>query len=479
MTLLDAPTTTVADFKRDRWGRPLIVPAGGGKAKPYTRASSAAKAIEDTFNLELWARRNVVFGMAHDPSLVARTVALGGTPHTWDADAKKAANAIAEDASKVAQAHRAADIGTALHAILEAVNRGQDIDPGPFRADVEAWLAARDAMGWTVDPSHVECQLACDALELAGTADMIVNGTHIADFKTGATVEYATLGHAAQLAAYSRSDLYDIATDERQRLELNASTGYIVHIPAGSGTCTIHALDLDAGWRAATLAAQVREIRKAAKTWSVPVPWDVPGFAEPTPTPDRRQALRDRRQALRDRLAAFADIDRAKFADLKADRAIDPDDLDAIEALIDECDPFAVVVPPVATDVPVAPVSRPAPVLDDDITLDPAEAQALRDRAQALPADAQQILRWIVTSAASAGYPIRLDDVPSLRRWLIVDALVTHLSHGWNEDTHRALVAAVTDDPSVEQPAVPIGAVVGALTIDQARRLGEMTAALG
>src|SRR6478752_2935322 len=63
---MNDPTPAPVDFFRDQWGRPLVVPAGGDRPRPYTRSSSAAKTIEDTYNLEMWARRNVAFGMARD-----------------------------------------------------------------------------------------------------------------------------------------------------------------------------------------------------------------------------------------------------------------------------------------------------------------------------------------------------------------------------------------------------------------------------
>ena len=170
---LTAPTTLgPPDFERDQWGRPLIVPADGGRPRPYTRASSAAKTVEDTFNLELWARRNVAFGMARDNSLVARVLALGGDPSTWDLAVKKQANQIVEDASGVALSHRAADIGTALHRLTEMLDRGDRVPAGPYEADLEAYVNALITAGLSV--VEVECRLVCDELEMAGTADRIL-----------------------------------------------------------------------------------------------------------------------------------------------------------------------------------------------------------------------------------------------------------------------------------------------------------------
>jgi hypothetical protein len=259
------------DYQRDRYGRPLVVPADGGKPKPYTRASSIAKTIEDTYNLERWANRNVAYGMAADPSLVARLVALGGTPHEWDQQTKNKVNEIADDAQQAAKAHRGADIGTAVHAMVEQINLGQQVDGGPYRADLDAYRAKVAEMGWTIWPKYVECRLVCDELGAAGTCDMLVtNGGryYVADLKTGPTISYAVLGYAAQLATYARSDLYDVDTGTRTTVDIHPDVGYLVHLPAGQGRCDVYAIDLDAGYKAARLANTVRRARAAAKSWA-------------------------------------------------------------------------------------------------------------------------------------------------------------------------------------------------------------------
>jgi hypothetical protein len=325
VTLLD-PAPTHVDYKRDRWGRPLIVPAGGGKPKPYTRASSAAKAIEDTFGLEMWARRNVAFGLATDPSLVARVIALGGTPHTWTADDKKAVGKVCEDAANIAQAHKGADIGTAVHRMVERINLGEDVDGGPYRADLDAYRQAVAAMGWTIDPELVECRMVCDELEMAGTCDLIVDtasGMFVADLKTGSSVTFGGLGYGAQLAAYAHGDLYDPATDTRRPLEIWAHIGYIIHLPAGEGVCTIYEVDIANGYAAAKLANEVRAVRKASRTWltevtATPQPvvegetpgdirnrWASPAEGEPSDVLAVDQ-LKDRYTGLADRSAITA-----------------------------------------------------------------------------------------------------------------------------------------------------------------------------
>jgi hypothetical protein len=275
---MNDPTPAPVDFVRDQWGRPLVVPAAGDRPRPYTRSSSAAKVIEDTWNLEMWARRNVAFGMARDQSLVARVLAVGGDPGTWDTPAKRAMDRVHGDAGTVAQAHKGADIGTAVHHLTEMLDRGEQVVAGPYEADLSAYTNALIAAGLVTDERYVECRLVCDALEMAGTADRLLRRAAdsswvVADLKTGATVDYGALGWSAQLAAYAHSDLYDPTTTCRTPTPpLDKGVGIIIHLPAGQGVCTLYELDLAAGYRAAVLANEVRAVRREARRWIKPLP---------------------------------------------------------------------------------------------------------------------------------------------------------------------------------------------------------------
>ena len=224
----------------------------------------------------MWARRNVAFGMARDQSLVARVLAAGGDPSTWDTPTKRAIDRVHADAATVAQAHKGADIGTAVHRLTEMLDRGQRVIAGPYEADLEAYTNALIAAGLITDRRFVECRLVCDALEMAGTADRLLRRTDgswvVADLKTGATVDYGALGWSAQLAAYAHSDLYDPETALRTPTPpLDKVVGIIIHLPAGSGVCTLYELDLAAGYRAAVLANEVRAVRRASRRWINPL----------------------------------------------------------------------------------------------------------------------------------------------------------------------------------------------------------------
>lgn len=281
--LLTGSDRVSSDYRRDQYDRPLILMPDGQRIG-YTRSSSAAKTVDDTYNLELWARRNVAYGLAHDRSLVARVLAIGGVPREWEQDEKQAVNAIVQDAAKIARAHEGADVGTALHELTHKLDRGESVRGGPYADDLDAYAQTLEAYGLTVRPEWTECKIVCDDLRMAGTADRLYTvapSTWLAnllelepgqvvvgDLKTGETVTYGALGWAAQLAAYAHGTLYDPANETRlETPPINRRHGIIVHLPAGAGRCDLYLTDLEAGYRAAELANEIRATRKAAKGW--------------------------------------------------------------------------------------------------------------------------------------------------------------------------------------------------------------------
>ena len=68
--------------KRDRYGRYLIVPAGGGKPVPHTRATTWASTCDNRYALEKWSRRTVALGLARRPDLLASVAAANDDDRT-------------------------------------------------------------------------------------------------------------------------------------------------------------------------------------------------------------------------------------------------------------------------------------------------------------------------------------------------------------------------------------------------------------
>ena len=62
---------TAQPVRRDRWGRYLVLPEGADKPIGYTRATTVAKALDDSGGLLSWGKRMVALGLGQRPDLVA------------------------------------------------------------------------------------------------------------------------------------------------------------------------------------------------------------------------------------------------------------------------------------------------------------------------------------------------------------------------------------------------------------------------
>lgn len=261
MTIIDPPHV---EIERDRWGRPLITPPQGGKRRAYTRCTTFVDVLDDKYNLQQWQQRMVAIGLADRPDLL-----LSVSAHRGD---KKELNRITADAREAAAAGAAATTGTALHKLIEILDRGDPMPlvPAAYQADIEAYRAATECLeSVLIEQMHVH-----DEYEIGGTPDRIVrhNGRlYVADIKTG-SIDYGALKIAMQLAVYANSTPYDIATGRRQPLDepVDTQRAIVIHLPAGQGKCTLHWVDIDRGWRAVETAAYVRQWRRL-KDWLTPL----------------------------------------------------------------------------------------------------------------------------------------------------------------------------------------------------------------
>lgn len=253
---------------RDRWGRPLIIPPDNGKPVAYTRVSTLAKTLDEPNALIQWKARMAALGMARSPHLVLETQGLDAIHDDPVSEARRNMNHIADRAAEAAGSTAAASTGTALHAFTQAMDEGRKMKPPPeWAGHLEAYRRATALI-----PSVAIEQFAVtDEVQAAGTMDRLVRlpdgRVVVADLKTGAHDPQYPLAVCTQLAIYSRGKLYDPDTGARTPLhpDLDTSTGVLIHLPAkqSPGVCTLYTLDLNIGWYAATIAAQVRIIRKA------------------------------------------------------------------------------------------------------------------------------------------------------------------------------------------------------------------------
>lgn len=279
--------------KRDRWNRYLLPHPETGKRQGWTRATTMAKSISDTFALSQWSQRMVLKGASTRPDLVA----LAGT-----LDVKKdkdRLNSLAEQAKDAAGQKVAANLGTAVHSFTEHVDGGGSLDevPAAHRADVSAYLAAMSEAGLHAVPHLIERITVVPEFGTAGTLDRVLRTAGdeyvIGDVKTARDLQYGWQEIAIQLALYAHgvnaSGVWDLGNEKWEPdplsrfaapgRKVSTEYGIVMHLPIGEGTCTLYRVNLRAGWAAASLCASVRDWRK---TRELAEPYAV---AEPAQSP--------------------------------------------------------------------------------------------------------------------------------------------------------------------------------------------------
>jgi hypothetical protein len=241
------------EIERDRYGRPLIKPSKGGKAVPYTRATTIANSLDDAAALTAWKMRMAAIGLTIRSDLL---LAINASQ-----DDKMAINKYIDDAMEVAGASRAATIGTALHSFAEKLDLGQELGPIPdeWAGDIRAYEQATKQL----NKIFIEQFCVLDKYKIAGTPDRLVEykgERFIADIKTGRIDHPNNI--AIQLAIYAHGSPYDIATGRRGSWgDVNQEKAIIIHMPAGTGLCKLVWIDIAEGWKGLQFAMKVRQWR--------------------------------------------------------------------------------------------------------------------------------------------------------------------------------------------------------------------------
>jgi hypothetical protein len=246
---------TAADVERDRWGRPLIVPPEGGKPRPYTRASTLAKALDKGEALSKWKQRQTALGLAARHDLFALVQAL-------DPSDKGRLDEICEDALVAAGGSSGANLGTALHALTEAVDEGIEVQVTPeLRATLDAYRARMDGIKIIAR----EVFVVNDELEVAGSFDKMVEiGGEIvvADVKTGQWEPKYPHATAVQIAIYANGTPYGSeagrAPQSIAQMGASLDRGLMIHLPSGQAVCDLYWMDIKTGWTMAKVATGVR-----------------------------------------------------------------------------------------------------------------------------------------------------------------------------------------------------------------------------
>lgn len=258
---------TLDDFRRDRWGRPMVIQPDG-KEIAYARASTLAKVTDDTHNLAARDQRLVAVGLARRPDLldlVHGVVSLHDDPV---AEAKSDLNRVCRDAREFAGASAAASSGTAFHAMCQAAAMGREVSAGRWQAHLDAYLEELERKRLRVIDTEV--RVVNDDLRSAGTFDVLMQ--HIdsgavacGDLKSGRWDTLYPAGVTTQVAIYANGQRYDVETGERSPIhpDLDATTGFLVHVQlTKKPQCVISRLNLTVGLERARLGMAVHADRK-------------------------------------------------------------------------------------------------------------------------------------------------------------------------------------------------------------------------
>lgn len=506
------------DFNRDQWGRPLVIPAKGGKPTAYRRFSSIGGNLEDRFGLEKWKLRTAGKGITERPDLYAQIAAC-------PADDARRLDRLMESALEAGGSTVGAGLGTALHEFAENFDKGLitvEQIPEPWCHDIAAYAHKILDFDFILEHDLVEVTLVNDELRLAGTADRFLrrhDGTLVcADLKCGKSIGTNPLGYIVQIAAYANAVRYDVTTGERSPIgAVDTTIGYLIHLPSGKATCELYEVDLVAGLEAARLAVEVADWQKRKNLVTlVSSPThgrhgDDAGEStvEATPAPvlspvdTAIEIIKDVFPGAK-LLADTARVDwareRAKtivgFSPAAADslgrnwpdgvatfRNADHysvEELDAIVAVLDRIEaehgmPFGAPDPTIIHPQPVtalvAPVA-PKQQIDEGPAADDQHINSMRGELDELNDAQQQWIGAMTREAAAAGLPLSLKQNPSLRRLRIAQMLIRLANY--DHDVATAIIRLV--EPTVDTSNT--GRIIGGLTIDAATRIAAISAAL-
>lgn len=264
--------TPKAAIERGEGGRPLIRLADDPETSiEYDRASSYGKSIDSGFGLTYWAKCMVVKGVSMSPSIVK-----AAKPLEYYGGGKGALYELAEKAMTLAGSSDKATEGSAMHSYTDLIDQGLPLPDGiddDTLLDLEAYRLVTDGLEIVAGERFV----VCDALKAAGSFDRLLRVPDaepwpewlrgrlvIGDLKTG-NAEAAVGGIAIQEVIYARGAYYDPATGARTPHGADPNIGLVIHLPLGTGTAQIIALDLNLGWLGALAAQAARAYQDAAK----------------------------------------------------------------------------------------------------------------------------------------------------------------------------------------------------------------------
>lgn len=402
----------------------------GSRCKGVT---TLAKIPDNTFNLDKWRQRKLAVGLALRPDYVEVIAAHFDQDGTVDEYIDKAIEA--------AQASQGSNTGIAAHRVTQRRDTGETIIDTPLSAYiVKSWDEALERAGLEVVPEYIEACVVYPARKIAGRFDRYLRRKSdgrlvVADLKTGAKAIKFPHSMACQLGLYANAPLIarNIVADSKGDFEtedfeeapdVDKEIAYIFHIPVDAEPMVAE-LDISAGWKAVEriIFPTLKWRDRGELCWPVGTPIVGGGESASVPPPVERTTPAGK---------SLGDMARARVKPT------------AVEELAD-----------------------------------PTAVAALQRRFDKLNGNAKAWVEAIVKQAHDAGHPISLANVasPSVRVFEIGRALVRFASL---DPDDRLLWGALEllDWNGTVWPTMPLGDIVGVLTIQEAEVLNDIALAI-
>lgn len=288
--------------KFNGWRQYLLPAPKTGRATGFTRATTVADTLDDTTGLSKWKRRETAVRVLRiaqmDPTAklserhgVTVAAALEAIAEALQAPTVGALDAALDWIDNLMGGKDSAELGTCVHAWLEAIDLGQvtysDV-PEFIRPYVDRYQEILAGFGLIAVPQYVERIVMNDLGEetvtgqidriykIATTGDLILG-----DVKTSKTLQYSWLTYAVQLAVYGWATkmlaadgsgwepmpkLYGIPHPSDEEPDERPAFAVLMHIPSDQPERG-QAVTMDLSWGAETMITSIetRDRRKAAK----------------------------------------------------------------------------------------------------------------------------------------------------------------------------------------------------------------------
>lgn len=245
-----------------------VNPDGTGPSKEYTRTSTIAGSMDDSYGLALWRLRRVVWAAAQRDDLMQtlRSIPLDDESKEW----RSTVDEVITAAEVVAGNDSASAIGKSIHNVIQRVGMGERHDTihPYFHNLIDNYLAALEREGLHILPEYIERVCRCMRYDIGGRFDNVYQDDKgrfiIGDTKTIGDPDDKPVTIAMQEAIYANSELLmDYTTNRYTAMpQVRRDIGLIVHVDRDTHAVIIERIDIEFGWACVRVAMEQRELRK-------------------------------------------------------------------------------------------------------------------------------------------------------------------------------------------------------------------------